>query len=80
MKTTIELADDLLRSAKRIAADEGITLRELVEAGLRQQLESREYSSYVMGDASFGGNGVQTGVVEGDWETIRGLIYEGRGA
>ena len=79
MKTTIELADDLLREAKRVAAAEGTTLRALVEAGLRQQLEHRESVSYQLIDASFGGNGTQPGVTEGDWDTIRGLVYEGRG-
>jgi hypothetical protein len=39
MRTTIELNDELLRLAKRRAADEGTTLREIIERALRKHLE-----------------------------------------
>ncbi len=42
MKTTIEITDDLLSRAKRIAQRDGTTLRELVEDGLRRTLQDRE--------------------------------------
>jgi hypothetical protein len=42
MKTTIEITDDLLTRAKRIAQRDGTTLRELVEDGLRRTLRERE--------------------------------------
>jgi len=38
MKTTLEIPDALFRQAKRRAAEEGITLRELVERALRATL------------------------------------------
>lgn len=38
MKTTIEINDELFRSARRHAADTGTTLRALVEEGLRSVL------------------------------------------
>ncbi len=38
MRTTIEIGDDLLRQAKRKAADEGVPLREIVELALRHFL------------------------------------------
>jgi len=38
MRTTIEINDDLLRQAKRRAADEGTSLRALVERALRLHL------------------------------------------
>lgn len=41
-KTTIEITDDLLERAKRIAQRDGMTLRELVEDGLRRTLSERE--------------------------------------
>ena len=36
MKTTIELSDALLAEARKIAAREGVTMRTLIEQGLRQ--------------------------------------------
>lgn len=42
VKTTVELSDDLLLRAKRLAVERGTTLRELVEAGLRRELAVRE--------------------------------------
>ncbi|CAN5420472.1 MAG: type II toxin-antitoxin system VapB family antitoxin [Acidimicrobiia bacterium] len=79
MKTTIEITDELLQRAKQLAAEEGSTLRALVEAGLRHQLERRTRSGYVLADASFDGRGTQPGASEGDWSRIRELIYEARG-
>jgi hypothetical protein len=41
MRTTIEISDDLLRLAKRRAADERVPLRAVVEAALRGHLSRR---------------------------------------
>jgi Arc/MetJ family transcription regulator len=41
MRTTIDIADELLRLAKKRAADEGLTLRAIVEAALRGYLTRR---------------------------------------
>ncbi len=38
MKTTVDLPDDLLVSAKKMAAESRTTLRELFERGLRREL------------------------------------------
>jgi hypothetical protein len=38
MKTTLELPDELFRSAKARAAQEGISLKEYVAAALREKL------------------------------------------
>ncbi len=38
MRTTLEIADALFRHAKRRAADDGITFRQLVERALRAHL------------------------------------------
>jgi hypothetical protein len=81
MKTTIDIADSLIHEAKRLAADEGTTLRALVEEGLRSVIAARsEHTSFRMRDASFGGKGLQPGVSLEDWDQIRDLIYGGRGA
>jgi predicted transcriptional regulator len=41
MKTTIEISDDLLRRARQLADERGLTLRALVEEGLRLSLQAR---------------------------------------
>jgi hypothetical protein len=41
MRTTIDVSDELLRRAKRRAADDGIPMREVIEAALRQYLSGR---------------------------------------
>ncbi len=81
MKTTIDIADSLLLQAKGIAKSEGITLRELVETGLRATLHQRgaKTKPFVLRDASFKGEGLQPGIREGDWKQIREMAYEGRG-
>ena len=42
MKTTLEISDALLRTARRIATREGTTLRALVEQGLRRIIVEKE--------------------------------------
>jgi len=41
MRTTIDFIDDVLRRAKKRAADDGVSLRDLVERALRSYLETR---------------------------------------
>ncbi len=79
MKTTVEISDDLLSAAKRIAATRGTTLRDLIERGLRHELADDSGGEFVLVDGSFTGSGTQPGIDEGDWSTVRELIYEGRG-
>jgi hypothetical protein len=81
MKTTIEIADPLLAQARRLAHREGVTLRALVEEGLRQVVAGRAgRGGFTLRRASVGGAGAQPGLVEGRWEPLRDLTYEGRGA
>ena len=81
MKTTIDIAEPLLARAKHVAATEGVTLRELVEDGLRQVIEQREHRpAFQLRRATFGGQGLQPDIAAGSWECLRELVYEGRGA
>jgi hypothetical protein len=82
MKTTIDIADALLEDAKRVAAQEGLTLRALVEDGLRKTLAERasRRTGFKLKDGSVRGNGTQPGIDLSNWDQIRDLIYEGHGA
>lgn len=79
MKTTVEITDDLLRAAKRAAAVRETTLRDLIERGLRRELGDDLGGDYTLVDASFTGSGTLPGIDEGDWGSVRELIYDGRG-
>ena len=64
MKTTIELPDALAAEAREIARNQGASLRELVVAGLRAEVERRT-SATPRVDFSFvtvPGHGLQPGV------------------
>lgn len=41
MRTTMDVSDELLRRAKKKAADAGVPLREVVEAALRSYLSGK---------------------------------------
>jgi hypothetical protein len=42
MKTTVELNDDLLIEAKKLAAEERTTLRNLIEQGLKERISRKK--------------------------------------
>jgi hypothetical protein len=74
MKTTIDIADDVLVRAKRQARREGKTLREVVEEALRQRLaQSARRAPFRLKKHTFGGEGLQR--PDADWESIRDTIY-----
>lgn len=45
MRTTIDIADELFRKAKTRAADDQVSLRDVVEAALRSYLDRRPAST-----------------------------------
>jgi Arc/MetJ family transcription regulator len=76
MKTTIELADDVLTKAKAKARREGKTLRQVVEQALRSHLTApKGHEAFRLRRHPFKGKGRQAGVTEGDWASIRDLIH-----
>lgn len=81
MKTTIEIPSPLFEQAKRIAAREGTTLRELIETGLRRELrQRRKDTAFVLRDVRVGGTGLQSEYQDINWDKLRDAIYRGRGA
>jgi hypothetical protein len=80
MKTTIEISDPLLREARKLAAREGVTLRALVERGLRRVVvETKPGAAFKLRRASFKGKGLQADVRGASWDRLHDLAYEGRG-
>ena len=81
MKTTIEISDPLLREARKLAEREGVTLRALVERGLRRVVaETKTGAPFKLRKASFKGRGLQDDLSDASWDRISDLSYEGRGA
>ena len=81
MKTTVEIEDHLFERAKTEARRRKVTLRRLVEQGLRHELSMpAKRTRYRMKDVSVGGDGLQPGIDFSNWEQIRDIVYEGHGA
>jgi hypothetical protein len=77
MKTTIEISDPLLKEAQELAAREGVTLRMLVERGLRQAIrETKKPVPFKLRRAAFKGHGLQAEFRDG--EKFSKAIYEER--
>lgn len=82
MKTTVDIADPLFAQAKDLAREQGVTLRELIEAGLVRVLEERRRRGepFRLRDAAFaGGAGLQQEFVGAPWAQILAAAYEDRG-
>jgi hypothetical protein len=78
MKTTVDLPQALLAAAKDCAVASGLTLQEVIEAGLRKVLDAaRGRKPFKLRKCSVGGEGLAPGM---DWPRIREEIYRGRGA
>lgn len=81
MKTTVDISKGLLDEARREAAREGTTVRDLIETGLRKELEGRaRRGEFRLRRASFRGRGLQPELSGSSWDRIRDLAYEGRGS
>lgn len=81
MKTTVEIADGLLADAKAIARRKDVTLRELIEDGLRVVVtrERQPKPRFKLRDAAYGKGGLVEGLA---WGGIIDVLYEddpGRG-
>lgn len=80
MKTTIEIADDLLSRARQLCRREGKTLRAVVEDGLRQVLKRGGRSTVKrVKPVVFRKGGLTAEFRDASWQTLRDEIYRGRG-
>ena len=81
MKTTVDIADALLEDARKAADRRGVTLRALIEEGLRHVVKAgKRRPRFTLRDASFKGDGLDPTFADVDWERIRAAAYDGRGA
>jgi hypothetical protein len=81
MKTTIELPDPLFAQARRYAGAHKVTMKSLIEQGLRKVMaEKKSEKPFKLRDGSVGGNGLTPEFQNATWEQIRDAIYEGHGA
>lgn len=80
VKTTVEIADELMDRAKALAARRQTTLRALIEQGLRQVLKDQGKSAeFRLRDASVAGRGLSDDYRDKDWTKIRQAAYEEHG-
>ncbi len=80
MKTTLDIADPLFKQAKAVARKENLTIRELMERGLKLALAERKAARrFKLRDASVSGHGLRPEVAGLSWDQLRALAYEGRG-
>jgi hypothetical protein len=76
LKTTVEIADSLFDEAKACAKTRGVTLRELIEDGLRTVIrDEAPQKPFKLRDGSVEGKGLRANL---SWEAITELFYEGR--
>jgi len=76
MKTTVDIADDLLLRAKQEAEASRTTLRNLIETGLREVLGRRSAAKRPrVKPVTFRGNGLQPEFRGKGWDAIRDAIY-----
>lgn len=78
MKTTLDLPDSLLAEAKAVARERRLTLRQLMEEGLREAVGRHRgpASAFQLRDAS---RDLGALLMDEDWSRIREAIYAGRG-
>ena len=81
MKTTIEIADNLMHRAKALARREKTTLRRLTEEGLQLVLSRREEGpGRKVKPVVFQGKGLSPAFHGKSWAELRDEIYRGYGS
>lgn len=81
MKTTVDIADDLLLRSKRVSKERGMTLRELLSEGLVYALEKWSAPPAARVKAvTFKGKGLAPEFKKAAWGSIRDAAYEGHGS
>ena len=80
VKTTVEIADDLIARGKALATRRNTTLRALIEQGLRQVLSDEQRpADFRLRDGSVDGQGLRDEFRDKDWAALRRAAYEDHG-
>lgn len=81
METTIDISTDLAVRAKALAAKRGVTLRTVVEQGLRMALEEDQGAKgFRLPNRSVPGRGLRREYASRPWSDIVQASYGGRGS
>jgi squalene cyclase len=77
VKTTVDIADSVLREARKVAAREGTTVRALIEEGLRRVVaDKRRKRAFRLRLVTAGGRGLRPELREASWDEVHDLSYE----
>lgn len=80
MRTTIDISVSLLRDAKKLTAKKNVTLRSLVEQGLREIISKHKFNQkFTLRKVGFKGKGLQDEFRGESWERIREAAYREHG-
>ncbi len=80
MKTTVDIASNILTQAKDLAREEETTLRQLVQEGLELVIRQHTARRTRVRPVTFGGKGLSPEFRDADWSKIRDAAYRGRGS
>lgn len=76
MKITVDVSDPLLVHARRLARQRGVTLRAVVEEGLRTVVSGEQApSGYKLPDCAVSGRGPTKALRDAPWADWRAAIY-----
>lgn len=77
MKTSVEISDPLFEEARRVASERGVSMRSLIELGLRRILaeEKSKLENFQLRDTRVQGQGLQPDFSSASWSEIRNAIY-----
>lgn len=79
MRTTVDLPDELVKEAQRLAREQQRTMRSVMEEALRAILDKyRRAQPFELPDASVDGNGLQPGFGAPGWDDLRAAAYGSR--
>ena len=81
MLTTTRPPDPLFAQARRFADANNMTMKTLIEQGLRKVMaeQQKAHRPFKLRDGSVGGKGLAPEFQGAAWDQIRDAAYEGRG-